>query len=183
MAATARENASGPLRKVENALRGLGKSGSAQSKALRENFRLVHDQFSKVADIAKTGVAPAIEAIGISSLTAVGAVAALVAGLRNFVDQGTDIAAFGRKVQLTTNTIRGLEGVAEKFHVDPGAIRQGEQSFTDAMFMIRRRHARTRHTQNALHCSLPRAPIKNRDRARLPRVPSLARPPVALCAR
>jgi hypothetical protein len=139
MVASARDQASGPLRKVENALRGLGKQGGEQSKQLRESFKTVHEQFRKVADVAKEAVSPAIEAIGISSLSAVGAVAALVAGLKSFVDQGTDVAAFGRRVQLTTNTIRGLEGVADKFHIDPGAIRQGEQSFTDAMYQIRRR--------------------------------------------
>ncbi len=139
MVASARDQASGPLRKVEDALRGLGKQGGEQSKQLRESFKSVHEQFKKVSEVAKEGVSPAIEAIGISSLSAVGAVAALVSGLKNFVDQGEDVAAFGRKVQLTSNTIRGLEGVADKFHVDPGAIRQGEQGFTDAMFQIRRR--------------------------------------------
>lgn len=139
MVAAARDQASGPLRKVENALRGLGKQGGEQSKLLRESFKGVHEQFRKVGDVAREAVSPAIEAIGVSSLSAVGAVAALVAGLKNFVEQGDDVAAFGRKVQLTTNTIRGLEGVADKFHVDPGSIRQGEQSFTDAMFQIRRR--------------------------------------------
>jgi hypothetical protein len=139
MVASARDQASGPLRKVEDALRGLGKRGGEQSKQLRESFKTVHEQFSKVAEVAKEGVSPAIEAIGVSSLSAVGAVAALVAGLKSFVEQGDDVAAFGRRVQLTTNTIRGLEGVADKFHVDAGAIRQGEQSFTDAMFQIRRR--------------------------------------------
>lgn len=139
MVAAARDQASGPLRKVEDALRGLGKQGGEQSKQLRESFRSVHEQFNKVADVAKEAVSPAIEAIGVSSLSAVGAVAALVASLKSFVEQGDDVAAFGRRVQLTTNTIRGLEGVADKFHVDPGAIRQGEQSFIDAMFQIRRR--------------------------------------------
>jgi hypothetical protein len=140
MVAAARDQASGPLRKVETALRGLGKQGGEQSRLLRENFKSVHEQFRKVADVAKEGVSPAIEAIGVSSLSAVGAVAALVAGLKSFVDQGDDVAAFGRRVKLTTDTIRGLEGVADKFHVDPSAIRQGEQGFTDAMFQIRRRH-------------------------------------------
>lgn len=139
MVAAARDNASGPLRKVETALRGVGKQGGEQSRQLRENFKGVHEQFRKVADVAKEGVSPAIDAIGVSSLSAVGAVAALVSGLKNFVDQGTDVAAFGRRVQLTTDTIRGLEGVADKFHVDPGAIRQGEQTFIDAMYLIRRR--------------------------------------------
>lgn len=139
MVAKARDQASGPLRKVETALRGLGKQGGEQSKQLRESFKAVYEQFKKVGEVAKESVSPAIEVIGVSSLTAVGAVAALVSGLKNFVEQGDDVAAFGRRVQLTTNTIRGLEGVADKFHVDPASIRQGEQSFTDAMFQIRRR--------------------------------------------
>jgi plasmid stabilization system protein ParE len=33
--------------------------------------------------------------------------------------------------------------------------------------------------KNTLHCSLPRAPLENRDCARLPHLPPLARPPVA----
>jgi Phage tail lysozyme len=140
MVATARDNASGPLRKVEDALRGLGKSGGEQARLFRENFGAVHEQMKKVGEVAKTGVAPAIDAIGVSSLSAVGAVAALVGGLKSFVDQGTDVAAFGRKVQLTTNTIRGLEGVADKFHVDPGALRAGEQAFSDIMYKLRRHH-------------------------------------------
>ncbi len=138
MVATARDQASGPLRKVEDALRGIGKRGSEQSAQLRDNFRSVHEQFRKVADVAKESVSPAIEAIGVSSLSAVGAVAALVAGLKSFVDQGSDVAAFGRKVQFTTDTVRGLEGAADKFHVDPAAIRQGLQGFTDVMYEVRR---------------------------------------------
>jgi hypothetical protein len=137
MVAKARDQASGPLRKVEDALRGIGKQGGEQSKLLRENFKSVHEQFHKVADVAKEAVSPAIEAIGISSLTAVGGMAALVHGLKSFVDQGEDIAAFGRKVMLTTDTIRGLEGAADKFHVDPGAIRQGEQGFARQMHLMR----------------------------------------------
>jgi hypothetical protein len=164
LVARARDDVSGPLRRIEDALRSVGKRGSAESKALlsdfrkiqsslrsvgkqghdeskvlREGFHSVRREFDQVAAIAKTGVSPALEAIGISSFTAVGGVAALVAGLKGFVDQGTDVAAFGRKVMLTSDTLRGLEGVADKFHVDPGAIRAGEQSFADAMFLIRRR--------------------------------------------
>jgi plasmid stabilization system protein ParE len=37
----------------------------------------------------------------------------------------------------------------------------------------------TRDTQNALHRSLPPAPLKNRNRPRLPHLPPLARPPLA----
>jgi hypothetical protein len=154
MIAEARDKASGPMRKVENALRGVGRAGKEESKALRDNLRLVHDQFKKVADVGKTAVSPAIDAIGVSSLTAVGAVAALVGGLKNFVDQGTDVAAFGRKVMLTTNTIRGLEGVADKFHVDPSEIRQGEKAFVDAMFEIRRHHGATFAALNAKDLNL-----------------------------
>jgi hypothetical protein len=139
MVAAARDQASGPLRKVENALHGLGKGGQQASKQLRDNFKTVHEQFNKVADTAKEAVAPAIDAIGVSSLSAVGAVAALVGGLKNFIDQGSDVAAFGRRVKLTTDTIRGLEGVADKFHVDPSAIRAGEETFTQAMYQIRRK--------------------------------------------
>src|SRR5580704_14611294 len=138
MVARLREDVSGPLKRIELGLRGVGKRGATESKALREGFKKVQDEFKKVSEVAKTGVAPAFEAIGISSLTAVGAVAALTAGLKNFADQGADVAAFGRRVQLTTNTIRGLEGVAEKFEVDPGAIRAAEQSFADMMFGVRR---------------------------------------------
>ena len=139
MVARLREDVSGPLKRIELGLRGVGRRGATESKALREGFNKVHDEFKKVSEVAKTGVAPAFEAIGLSSLTAVGAIAALTAGLKNFADQGADVAAFGRRVQLTTNTIRGPEGVAEKFEVDPGAVRQGLQSFTDQMYLIRRR--------------------------------------------
>jgi hypothetical protein len=139
MVAAARDQASGPLRKVENALHGLGKGGQQASKQLRDNFKTVHEQFNKVADTAKEAVAPAIDAIGVSSLSAVGAVAALVGGLKNFIDQGSDVAAFGRRVKLTTDTVRGLEGVADKFHVDPSSIRAGEETFTQAMYQIRRK--------------------------------------------
>jgi hypothetical protein len=138
MVAKLREDVSGPLKRIELGLRSVGKRGAQESKSLRDGFRKVHDEFRRVSDVAKTGVAPAFEAIGLSSLTAVGAVAALTAGIKNFADQGADVAAFGRRVQLTTNTIRGLEGVAEKFEVDPGAIRAAEQSFADMMFGVRR---------------------------------------------
>lgn len=138
MVASARDQASGPLRKVQDALSGLGKSSQAETARFRDAFKSVNEQLQKTGDVAKTAVAPAIDAIGVSSLSAVGAVAALVSGLKSFVDQGTDVAAFGRKVQLTTNTIRGLEGVADKFHIDPGALREGEQTFVDHMYEIRR---------------------------------------------
>jgi Phage tail lysozyme len=149
MVATARDQASGPLRKVENALRGLGKSGGEQSRQLRESFKGIHESLRKVSEVAKEGAAPAIEAIGISSLSAVAGMAALVNGLKNFVDQGDDVAAFGRKVQLTTDTVRGLEGVGDKFHVDPGAIRQGLQGFTDAMYQFRRHQGAYAHLSSA----------------------------------
>ncbi len=139
MVAKARGDASGPLRKVENALKALSKRGREETKELHEGFRKVHEQLDRVAEVAREGVAPALGVIGISSLTAVGAVAALVENLRKFADQGASVAAFGRKVQLTTDTIRGLEGAAGQFNVDPEAVRQGEQSFAQAMFLIRRR--------------------------------------------
>jgi hypothetical protein len=139
MIAKLRDDVSSPLARIEKSLRGVGKRGAAESKNLREGFKSVHEQLRKVGDVARTGAEPAIDAIGISSLSAVGAVAALTAGLRNFADQGADVAAFGRRVMLTTDTIRGLEGAAEKFHVDPTAIRSGAESFTQAMYQIRRR--------------------------------------------
>ena len=139
MIAKLRDDVSSPLSRIEKSLHGTAKRGQESSKSLREGFKGVHEQLRKVGDVARTGAAPAIEAIGISSLSAVGAVAALTAGLKNFVDQGTDVAAFGRRVMLTTNTLRGLEGAADKFHVDPAAIKSGEESFTQAMYQIRRR--------------------------------------------
>ena len=138
MVAAVRDQATGPLRKVRAALRDLNKSGSADAKQLREHFRSIHEQLGKVAEVARTGVSPALDAIGLSSLSAVGAMAALVAGLKKFADQGADVSAFGRKVQLTTDTIRGLEGAAGEFHVDPTGVRSSLQGFAEAMFLIRR---------------------------------------------
>jgi hypothetical protein len=138
MVAVARDDASGAFRRIEDALRSLNKRGGEHAKQLSNNFSLVHEQLGKVRDVAREGVSPALEAIGLSSLTAVGAVAALVSGLRGFINQGADVAAFGRKVQLTSDTIRGLEGIADKFHVDPAELRAGEQAFANSMVQIRR---------------------------------------------
>ena len=138
MVAKLREDVSGPLKRIELGLRGVGKRGAQELKALRDGFRKVQDEFRGSLRSPRSALTPAFEAIGLSSLTAVGAVAALTAGLKNFADQGADVAAFGRRVQLTADTIRGLEGVAEKFQVDPNAIRQAEQSLADLMFGVRR---------------------------------------------
>lgn len=138
MVAKLREDVTGPLRKIEAALRTVGRRGREESKGFQANLHGVHEQLKKIADVAKEGVAPAIEGIGISSLTAVGAFAALTASLKSFVSSGADVAAFGRKVQLTTDTVRSLEGAAGEFHVDPTGVRQSLQQFSDAMFAIRR---------------------------------------------
>ena len=138
MVARLKDEATSPARKIFDTIRGLGREGTKHAREMSHGFKGVHEQLGRVAEVAKTAVAPAIEVIGVTSLSAVGVVAALVKGLKDFAAQGDDFAAFGRKVQLSIETVRGLEGVAEKFHVDPAELRAGEQTFVQNAYLIRR---------------------------------------------
>ncbi len=76
--------------------------------------------------------------LNLKTAAAAGGIATLVAGLKNFAEQGNELVGFSHKARLSVETIRGFDGIAEKFHVDPAELRQTEMTLVDSMYRIRK---------------------------------------------
>jgi hypothetical protein len=129
--------AGGDLNKHQAALDKLNKSwvnlGNAarQSRDTQKHIRDLGDRYkefaaqgSRVATMVGSQLTPAFSTLGITSITATGAVLGLVEAAKQFAAQSGNLSNFGKQFGFAIKDVQGLEGVAERFQVSGDVIKQ-----------------------------------------------------------
>jgi len=144
LVARAKDEASGPLRKIRESLRAM-KEGNEGPIAARkaftewnESLKLTREHIEKVHEASRRGLEPALDMLNLKTVAAASGVGLLVEGLKHFAERGDELTGFSNKVRLSIETVRGFDGIAEKFHVDPAELRQTEMTLVDSMYRVRK---------------------------------------------
>jgi len=144
LVARAKDEASGPLRKIRESLRAM-KEGNEGPIAARkaftewnESLKVTREHIDKVHEASRRGLEPALDMLNLKTVAAASGVGLLVEGLKHFAERGDELTGFSNKVRLSIETVRGFDGIAEKFHVDPAELRQTEMTLVDSMYRVRK---------------------------------------------
>jgi hypothetical protein len=127
-----------PLRDLQKALREVKQPPAARE--MREQFAGVSKAASEAASQIRGDLTSAIGGLGIASLGATGAIAAVVAAVRGMSSSTAELKAFSRETGLSTQRLRELEALGDRFQIAPDAVRSGVQTFSRQLYDIRRRY-------------------------------------------
>ena len=165
--ATAQDRASPALRQVQRAITDLNKAGvdlNKQSAALQnlnkawaglgetarksrddqkhireygQRFKELGEHGKRAAEIVGKDVVPIFSTLGITSVTATGAILGLVEATKQFAEQSNRLANFGRSYGYLTKDLQGFEGVARQFHVGTDVIMNSLATISREMDKVR----------------------------------------------
>src|ERR1700681_825435 len=107
------DRTSGPLKDIQKSLKatadaakGLHVSGSAQAREHAKAYKELHDSIRKIKDTALDVVQPGMAALGITSLSVAGAIAAVTAAVKISGEAGQVLDSPARRSGALTGTIR-----------------------------------------------------------------------------
>jgi hypothetical protein len=139
-----------PLRDLQKALREVKQPPAARE--MREQFAGVSKAANEAAQAIRGGFGAAVGALGVSSLTAAGAIAAVVASIKGMTSATSELKAFSRETGLSTQRLRELEALGDRFQIAPDSVKSGVQAFSAELYNIRRRYG---ETYGWLHATAP----------------------------
>lgn len=122
---------SGPLKNLQNMLRGIG--AGTQTKQLKQEFDSLHASASKVGREVKDVISPALAGMGIASLTVGGALVGIGAALRAFSGNTAQLSLLSREVGLSAQKLREFGAVGSHFGLDEGAMQGASRAFAQNM--------------------------------------------------
>jgi hypothetical protein len=139
-----------PLRDLQKALRDVKQPPAARE--MREQFAGVSKAANEAAQSIRNGFGAAVGALGLTSLSAAGAIAAIVASVKGMSSATSELKAFSRETGLSTQRLRELEALGDRFQIAPDTVKSGVQTFTNQLYEIRRRYG---ETYGWLHATAP----------------------------
>src|ERR1700676_4929917 len=104
LVAELRDSVSGPLAGIQKALKqtsdtakSMHGAGAAQAREHAKAYKELHDSIRKIKDTALDVVSPGMAALGVTSLTVAGAIAAVTSAVRAFGDAGQTLTFLNRQ--------------------------------------------------------------------------------------
>ncbi|MGD0334057.1 MAG: hypothetical protein ABSA90_12520 [Xanthobacteraceae bacterium] len=145
LAAEVVDKYSGPLREMQKALRrvadevkGTHAQGTAYAKKHQEAVGVLGKETEKFEQRLRRGVTPALAALGVTTLTVAGAIAALKEATTGFADTTRQLTFLSRETGLTINQLRQFDAAARRLDTTPEAMRKGVAEFAQHMQNLRR---------------------------------------------
>lgn len=145
LAAEVVDRYSGPLRQMTKALRklsddvkGTHAAGVTQAKRHEIAFLDLNKQLRQFEDRMKQGVVPTMAALGVTTLSVAGAVAALKGATTGFAETTRQLAFLSRETGLSMDRLRQLDALARRLNIPIPAMRQGESDFAEHLGRLRR---------------------------------------------
>ena len=145
MAAEIVDKWSKPLADMRRSLRSLAaetsgahKAGALQAGAHTEALYKLKRQVVDVGDRLKGSLAPALGAIGITSLSAAAGLAAVVSAVKSFADSSRNLSFLTKETGLSINQLRTLESLAPRIGVGIEQMDEALRGFGENMERLRR---------------------------------------------
>ena len=138
MTAEVIDKSTGPLKNIQNALRGFAREGAGHVDILSKGFGRVEQSMHSVGRTATTVVNPALGSVGITALTVTAALAGIGAAMRNFGSSAKELGQLSRDTGVAAQTLREMQGILGKVGVDAGQSAAAFQQFAENARLARR---------------------------------------------
>lgn len=106
----------GPLGKLETALRRAGTAGTQTGKDLKKDFDAFHGTLGKTTT-ALQGIQPILSGLGVAGLTAGVSLGAVTAALSGFFKGTQQLAIMSKETGLAIDQLRAFGALGERFGV------------------------------------------------------------------
>ncbi|WP_342108069.1 phage tail tip lysozyme [Methylobacterium sp. SI9] len=138
MTAEVIDKSTGPLKSIQNALRGFAQEGAGHVDVLNKGFGRVEQSMQSVGRTATSVVNPALGSVGITALTVTAALAGIGAAMRNFGSSAKELGQLSRDTGVAAQTLREMQGILGKVGVDAGQSATAFQQFAENARLARR---------------------------------------------
>ncbi|MFK5597945.1 hypothetical protein ACFZ8E_13145 [Methylobacterium sp. HMF5984] len=129
----------GPLGKLETALRRTGTSAKAVAGEMQKDFGAFHGVLGK-SQAALQGMQAPLTALGAGSLAASLSLGSITAALRNFSSGTQQLSIMSRETGLAIDRLRAFGALGQQFGVSTETMGGGVRKFADEMSQMRKRY-------------------------------------------
>src|ERR1700694_2938501 len=140
------DKTSGPLKDIQKSLKAtsdvaksLHSGGTVQAREHAKAYKELHDSIRKIQDPALDVVSPGMAALGVTSLTVAGAIAAVTSAVRAFGDAGQTLTFLNRQSGVSISMLRGLAEAGKAFGISAETTNAGMAKFSEFMDQTQRR--------------------------------------------
>ena len=138
MTAEVIDKSTGPLKNIQNALRGFAREGAGHVDILSKGFGRVEQSMQSVGRTATSVVNPALGSVGVTALTVTAALSGIGAAMRNFGSSAKELGQLSRDTGVAAQTLREMQGILGKVGVDAGQSAAAFQQFAENARLARR---------------------------------------------
>lgn len=110
-----------PLNDLKKQFEGVGRDTSARKA--RDMFEGLRDSVATVGNSVRNVLAPALSAMGVSTLSAGGAIAAMAVAIRDFSKATNELSFLSRQTGLSVDKMREMESVGKRVGVSSEQMR------------------------------------------------------------
>ena len=127
---------SGPLKKLRDGLRGI--RAPEDLKRTQDAMEGVKKGAEMAANAVRSTLGVALTGLGITSITAGGALAGLFAAAKSFGASAAELKFFSQEVDVSARNIRRLENFGANFNISADQVRSGVGKVSEQMRELRR---------------------------------------------
>ncbi|MCJ2114240.1 hypothetical protein MKK64_24020 [Methylobacterium sp. E-025] len=128
----------GPLDKLQTALRRTGAAGTQTGKDLKKDFEGFHGVLGKTNSALQSMTAP-LSALGVAGLGASLSLTGIATALSGFSKGTQQLSILSKETGLAVNELRAFGALGERFGVSADTMQGGVKRFSDEMSQLRRR--------------------------------------------
>ena len=128
----------GPLGKMQTALRRTAEMGSQGAATLRKDFASFHGVLGKT-QTALGGMSPALSAVGAAGFGATAALAGIATAIRNFSTSTQQLDQMSKATGVSIDQLRALGALGERFGVSTESMNGAVRGLAKNMYELRQR--------------------------------------------
>ena len=132
----------GPLGRMQTALRRTSEVGSQGATALRKDFEGVHTALGKTQGVLQ-GMTPVLSAFGSGAFSAALSVTGVATALRNFAGNTQALSTMSRETGISIDKLRALGALGERFGVSTETMNGAVRNLAKNMYELRQRFGET----------------------------------------
>ncbi|MCJ2111918.1 hypothetical protein MKK64_11995, partial [Methylobacterium sp. E-025] len=132
----------GPLDKLQTALRRTGAAGTQTGKDLKKDFEGFHGVLGKTNSALQSMTAP-LSALGVAGLGASLSLTGIATALSGFSKGTQQLSILSKETGLAVDQLRAFGALGERFGVSAETMQSGVKNFSVQMEQLRRRWGQT----------------------------------------
>lgn len=136
MDATVGDKFTAPLTGLKRIL--LDISGLSGPRKASDDMSALASSARHAGQAVSTSILPSLQALGVTTLSVSGALAAVTASVKGFASGTASLSLVSREVGVTVDRLRVLEALGERFNISPQQMQSGLKVLQKNLFDLRR---------------------------------------------